>query len=87
MTVFIISGRFSSLHEKYSELLNDRISPLREVLIEFESDELLLPHPKLSELVKVVSQWKKESRKSCRDKVRLFGLIIGSISILCADRL
>ena len=45
-------------------------------LLELESDCQLPPHPKLSELVRAVTHWKREVRKSSRDKVRLFCLVL-----------
>lgn len=65
---------FSALQEKYSALLQERISPLKEILLELEAAEpqqlQRSPHPKLAQLVRVVSRWKKEMRRSSRDKVR-----------------
>ena len=65
------SGHFSALQEKYYPLLQERISPLKEILLELEGDnQPRSPHPKMAELVKTVSSWKRDVRKSSRDKVR-----------------
>ncbi len=67
----MLPGLFSTLLEKYCHLLKERICPLKEVFLELETDsEPCRTHPKLAELVRVVSHWKKEVRRSCRDKVR-----------------
>ena len=67
--MFLFVGCFSILSEKYSELINKKIYPLKQCLVELESNEALPPHPKLATLVRMVGDWKKVKRKSCRDKV------------------
>ena len=71
MMLLCFIGQFSSLYEKYSGLLNDGIATLKEILIQLDMDNLFPPHPKLTELVRVMCKWKKETRKSCREKVKV----------------
>ena len=66
----MVPGCFSRLSDRYSELVERRIHPLKGFLIELESCDSLPPHPKLSELVRLIGNWMKIKRKSCRDKVQ-----------------
>ena len=66
----LFKGCFSTLLEKYGDLVQEGISRLKEILLELEPDVAVRPpHPKMVELVRVVGCWKKEVRRSSRDKV------------------
>ena len=67
--MFLSLDCLSNWSEKYSELVEKRIHPLKDLMMDLESKDSLPPHPKLTELVRIISTWMKTKRKSSKDKV------------------